>query len=58
MTIKHSVASKARWSGVSTEERSKKMRAIVKNKWKNMTKKQRAEQLKKMIAGRTKKKVV
>jgi len=41
MSEKHSIASKARWAGISAEERTRRMSAIAKRRMMMMSKEER-----------------
>jgi hypothetical protein len=49
---KYSIASKNRWAKYSTEDRTKRMRALALSRWDKSTKKERKEHSKKMVLAR------
>ena len=57
-TEAHSKASKARWAGVSKEERSKRMSALAFKKWAKMSQEDKAKHAQKMLDGKKKKDTV
>jgi hypothetical protein len=52
MSDKHSIASKARWAGVSKEERSARMRAIAITRQAGLNKKQKRDNAMRMVLAR------
>lgn len=54
MTKKHSVASKARWVKISSEERKKRMSLLAKMRWAKIGKKERRNIALKMVEARKK----
>jgi hypothetical protein len=49
MSDKHSIASKARWAGVSKEDRSARMRAIAITRQAGLNKKQKRDNAMRMV---------
>lgn len=58
MSNKRVNSGKARWEGVSKEERSEKMRLVVKARWDKMSVKEKSEYAQKMVKAKRDKKGV
>ena len=53
MSEAHSKASKANWAGVSKEERSKRMRAVVRARWAKLSAQERREWVMRRVIRKT-----
>jgi hypothetical protein len=54
MSLKHSLASKARWANISVEDKKKKMSNVAQNRWNKMSKEERSEYARMMLRARYK----
>lgn len=56
MSLKHSIASKKRWEGISKEERRRIMSERGRQRWSSMTRQEKKEAIEKMVYARRSKK--